>query len=343
MSREIDVRAIQPGQELEVDFMRPADAPGVAALFRAVYGQGYPVEAYYHPQRLIEANKAGSIISSVARTPAGDIVGHNALFNSAPCTQVYESGAGLVLPSYRDTARIFTRMVRHGYEHAPSLFPVEIVFGEPVCNHVYTQKMVFGLGWTTMAIEVDLMPAEAYTKEASAKGRVTALLDFSTVRPKPHAVYLPAVYEQQLGFLYQALDDQRQLLAASGQPAPGSASRLSQQVFSQAKVARVTLSEVGEDLAARLQDLLGQLQGQGVQVAQVWLNLGSPLVGWAVQVLREAGFFLGGLLPRWLDQDGLLMQRISGPPNWEGIKLQFERAQQLLEMVRQDWAARQAS
>ena len=65
-------------QAISIDFFRPEDAPGVARLFRQVYGEGYPIEIYYHPERLIEENTGGRVLSSVAHTQAGEIVGHDA-------------------------------------------------------------------------------------------------------------------------------------------------------------------------------------------------------------------------------------------------------------------------
>ena len=75
-------------QEIEIDFFRTEDAPGIAQLFRQVYGEGYPIRTYYLPDRLIEENAAGRIISCVARTPAGEVVGHNALVLLDPATHL---------------------------------------------------------------------------------------------------------------------------------------------------------------------------------------------------------------------------------------------------------------
>jgi len=334
MTREIDVQAIEPGQEVEIDLMRPEDAPGVAALFKAIYGEGYPVKTYYHPDQLMEANRTGHIISSVARTPKGDIVGHNALFHHVPHPKVYESGAGLVLPAYR-RGDIFDRMVTHGVKEGAPIFGVEVIFGEPVCNHIFSQLLTNHQGWTTMALEVELMPAAAYDKEKSAQGRVSTILDFVTLVSRPHQVFLPPRYRRQLEFLYAALDDEREL-AQADQPLPNAPTRLNSEVFASAQVARMALHEAGEDLESVLESAEQEAAGQGVVVFQVWLPL-EPWCGRAVELLRRRGYFLGGLLPRWFDHDGILMQKLAASPSWEKINLHFERAKEILALVRQDW------
>ena len=70
---------------------------------------------------------------------------------------------------------------------------------------------------------------------------------------------------------------------------------------------------------------------------QVWLPLTSPHIGAATEVLRGQGYFLGGALPRWLDQDTLLMQKVTDRPDWPNIRFYSERAQRIGDIVRSDW------
>lgn len=336
MSNPIDPTAIAPGQEVTIDLFRPEDAPGVAALFRIVYGEGYPIRTFIDPEELIRENEARRTISVVARTPQGEIVGHNALFNSAPFAGTYESGAGAVLPSYRAVAHIFTRMVVRGVELADE-FGLAAIFGEPVCNHVYSQKMCASQGWISRALEVDLMPAQAYVQEKSAAGRVAALLYFAKARPRAQTVFAPPVYLEVMDFFYQDLGDSREVHPAEGRLDPGTKTRLETQVFNFAKVARVAVFEVGADWAEKLDRLEADLQAKGMAVTQFWLKSTSPAIGPAVDELRRRGYFLGGVLPRWFDDDGLLMQRLDHAPHWDGIQVLAERDRQMVSIVRTDW------
>ncbi len=329
--------SIEPGQSYEFDFFRPEDAEGVSWLFRTVYGDGYPIKTFIEPKLLIEENAAGRTISSVARTPKGDIVVHAALFHSAPYERVCESGAGLVHPSYRGGKGIYTALGMHTVEAAAKKYGIEQVFGEPVCNHVFAQKGTASAGWITQAVEVDLMPAEAYDKEKSASGRVTALLDFKTLQSKPHTVYLPAVYKEALQFLYSGLDDGRDFQSASDDASLHSVTDIRPQFFDFAKVARLAVHEAGADFKDDLEKEEQFALGKGALVLQVWLKLSWPWIGQAVDILRKRGYFLGGILPRWFDVDGMLMQKIIRKPNWEGIQLFFDRAKKLLELVKADW------
>jgi len=329
----------RPGAELppiSVDLMRPEDAPGVAELFRAVYGEGYPVRDYYDPATLIAANQEGRIISSVARTPEGRVVGHNALFRQCPHPRTYEAGAGLVLPAYR-AANLFSRLVPHSINVGGPRFGAEMIWGEAVLNHPYTQRLAESMGYVTMTLEVDLMPAAAYVKEASAQGRVGATQHFQTKVSHPHALHLPERYAQALEDLYVGFDDQREFLTAQAPLPEAVASHLDSHVFSSAQVARIAILAAGPDLDAALARAEDQAAAQGVTVFQAWVNLGQPWSGAVTEILRRRGYFLGGALPRWFGSDGLLMQKLSHPPTWEGMVLHGERRQRLQALVRADY------
>lgn len=328
---------ITPGQTWEVDLFRPEDAAGVARLFLTVYGEGYPIRTFVEPALLIKENRALRTISIVARTPRGDIVGHNAIFNSAPFPGLYESGAGVVHPLYRGGAGIFARMNAHGLELGRNRFKIAGLFGESVCNHVFSQRMCARLGAVNMAVELDLMPAAAYAQEGSARGRVSSLLDFIFIQAKPQTVFIPQVYQEALDFIYGGWADDRTRRPSEGRiPADGT-TKMESQVFDFAQVARLTVKEVGRDFEKILAGLERDLETRGVVVFQIWLNLAWSWVGAVVDRLRARGYFLGGLLPRWFDSDGLLLQKIAGRPGWEDMQIYFERAQKIAALARADW------
>lgn len=327
---------IEPKQTWEMDLFRPEDAPGVARLFRLVYGDGYPVKTFMAPERLIAENAAGRTISNVARTPKGDIVGHSALFQSAPFQGLYESGATLTAPNYRGGV-LGVRLIEYSLKKVAPQFGIATVFGEPVCNHITLQKISAMMKFVPCALEVDLMPAEAYTTEGNASGRVATLMCFDIIIPQPQTIQVPAAYAEMVRFLYGGFKHECQLVPASGELLSGQETRVATQIFDFAKVSRFTVQEAGADFAAVFAKEEDAARQRGTMVHQVWLQLSWPGVGRVVDLLRGRGYFLGGVLPRWLDVDGLLLQKVFGTPHWDGIQVFGERAGRILELVRADW------
>jgi hypothetical protein len=337
MTAKNDPIQTQDGHTVVVDSFRPQDAEGIGALFRDVYGDGYPIKIFYDPEALIRANETGDCCSIVARNESGRVVGASHVFRSAPYQGIYESGAGMVLKTYRNQGIMNTLESFVFTRWAPARPEVAGLFGEPVCNHVHLQKTVNDLGAVDMAIEATLMPAEAYTTEKSAAGRVACVFIFLSVRQRPHTIYLPSAYEEALRFLYSGLHEERFFTPAI-EPLPiDRETRCQVTFFDFAAVSRVAVQEIGADLKRQVRAIEEEATAKGGKVLQVWVNLGSPWSGAAVDALREEGYFLGGLLPRWFDNDGLLMQKLFCPPDWEGIQLYTDRAKEILKLVRADF------
>lgn len=321
--------------EIEIDFFRPADAPGVARLFRQVYGEGYPIDIYYRPERLIEENAAGRLLSSVARTQAGEVVGHDALILLDPATRLYENAAGVVLPGFRGQG-VFFRLMKHNIFDYANRFDLQEILGEPVCNHLQLQKMSLQLDYRETGMEVDLMPAAAYTREQSAQGRVSVLLGYFLHKPVARTVFPPPVYREELEFLYAGLGVERTFGEANGAlPAEGE-SQGEMNLFASAQVARISIHRIGSEFEAYLLRLENEASGRGTEIFQVWLPLASPFAAAATDILRRRGYFIGGLLPGWVGGDGLLMQKVRCETDWGGIALYSDRAKRIAEIVRDD-------
>ena len=322
-------------QSIEIDYFRPEDAPGIARLFREVYGEGYPIRTYYLPDQLIEENAAGRIISSVARTQTGEVAGHDALILLDPANQVYENAAGAVLPAFRGY-RIFPGLFRHSILEASKRLGVETLIGEPVCSHPHLQRMCLELGFIELGLEVDLMPASAYTTDPNVSGRVSVLQGCFIYKTTAQKVHVPLIYRDELEYLYTGLKGERAFVYSTDSPAEGS-SRSRVKLFELAQVARITMDSIGPDFDSFIVQMEKESRDKGIEVFQLWLPLSSTFAPIATDILRGRGFFLGGILPCRANGDGLLMQKVSQTPDWEGMVIYSERGKKIKEIIRHDW------
>ena len=319
-----------------IRLFEPADAEGVALLFREVYGDGYPIRTYYNPPELIKAFEKKEIIPAVAVLPQGRVVSFLACYRSAPHEKVYETGVGLTLVEYRKKG-LSERLMFFLTQNLSRVTEFETIFGEAVTNHVYTQKISLNVGMEETALEVDLMPAAAYAKEKSAEGRVSALLLFKHFPKTEKEVYLPEHLDGFLRDIYRGTDLPRKLITVRVKPVKSRESRLEQVYFDFAQVNRLTLWEAGADLPDRLHAVESGVRERGGKVMQCWLRLEHDTVGWGARVLSDQGYFCGGVLPGWFGHDGILMQKIMTEPNWQGINLYSVRSEQICKMVKEQW------
>jgi hypothetical protein len=322
------------GQEIEIDFFRAEDAPGIARLFRLVYGESYPIKTYYHPDEIIEGNAAGHIISNVARTPSGEVVGHDALVLLDSAAHLYENAAGAVSPAFRGQS-IFPRLFRHSIVDTSQRFGVEGIIGEPVCSHTHVQKMCLQLGFKESGLEVDLTPA--VSKAGKPAGRDSVLIGTFMHKHRVQTVQMPAAYRNELDYLYAGLDVERTFVFPKSDLSAEGSTHGGMKLFDFAQVARTSIDSIGSDFAQFIARLEDEARGKGTMIFQIWLPLASPFVSGASDILRGRGYFLGGILPCWLNGDGLLMQKVTQEPDWEAIALYSERAGRIGEMIRRDW------
>ncbi|HTP66575.1 MAG TPA: hypothetical protein VMJ66_14380 [Geobacteraceae bacterium] len=331
----LDRRSVPEGQEYTAAYFEPADGPGVARLFYAVYGDGYPIDTYYIPERLAEENRRGAIRSVVARTSGGDVISHVAFYRSSPPNpNLYEYGVGLTLPSYRSTMAFYR--VTQLLMKLLGQDGIDGFYGEAVCNHIITQKLSKQARALETAVEPALMPARAYETEQSAAGRVGCMVYFRVARDCRRKLYAPVLYRNELPILMDGLNLDRELVVSDAAIPPGDG-EIEVKRFDFAGLARCTVTTPGARLAGRLAGLEEELRRDDYALIQFFVDLGKPWSGGVVEQLGKAGYSLGGLLPTWFGDDGLLMQKHFVDPDFAGMKIFSERGRGIVEMVRKDW------
>ncbi len=318
---------------------RPADAELIPRLFMEVYGDAYPVKMVYNPGEMIAAFESRRYFPFVVRTSPHRIVAFGALYPSAPFKGMYEFGQGVVSAEFRGSG-MGRMLFEFAAEYAPTLPGAEIYFGEAVCNHTHTQKAGELIQTIETGIEVDLLPGHVYSRCSGISGRVAVVDMFRTYVSKPHTIHVPPMYADILRYILEGFDDSRTIEAARGAAPSTAATRFSTQIFSAAGVARIAVNDAGADFESAFDSETVPIENSGeIKVLQVWLNLSCNWITPIVDALRKRGYFFGGYFPRWFDVDGLLLQKVPGPPNWDEIRLYSTRSGAILDFIHGDWAS----
>ncbi|MBG0790227.1 MAG: hypothetical protein H0S80_06985 [Desulfovibrionaceae bacterium] len=326
---------IEPGQKFEVDYFRPEDAPGVARLYHAVYGEMFPVDYVYDPDELVRINRGDDLFQVVGRTPKGDVVGLYALFRSAPGRKIMEAGSWIVHPDYRKST-LGTRLALKLHNEPPEHLGLEVIYGQSVCDHIITQKLAQRLKGKFSALEIEAMPPRP--GEADAYGRISLMDGFVFLHNRPDTVHLPARYEAQLRRIYDWTGLDRTLQPDAALPA--NAETVAEvKPMEGAELVQIEVRSVGAGFAEFLADV--ERDHPGLHTYHLVLPLWLPGSTKAVEAANNAGFFLGGVLPLWFDRDALLMQKVAGTPDFTKPRLHSEESRELLGMIEADWRTQQ--
>ena len=325
--------------EWTVDFFKPEDANGVVELFRSVYGNDYHVKSIYDPDQLIAEQLSGKTYRAVVRTAGGEIIGHTAFCATSPLNPaLYEAPQLLVRHDWRGTS-VATELNRFAIPGIPVKFGLNQVWGEAVCNHLSSQRAYTENLYAETGCELALLPGAgmARSMKVADAGRVAVIVVFRPYEARLQTIYLPTVYWKELEYLYADFDHGHRFLPGDAHLPAKQKTQGKLELYSQVAVARMNFTAIGSDFSDLLTQFDHQASENGILVYQVFLPLTVAATGEAVDILRRHGYFLGGVMPRWFGDDGLLMQKVLGSPNFEGVRLYTERAKNILELVTADW------
>lgn len=330
-----------------IDVFQDKDAPGVAALYRLIYGDHFPLAGVYDPEWHISQARNKDSARVVVRSPDDSVIATGALFRSVPGNpDLYEGGGLLVKDEYR-TENLPLHLMEWLCNRLPALFNINQIWGEAVCNHIVTQQLSIKSGQMACALEVESMPARAYERLASRgqdiQGRVSALVVYKEFAPRPRRLFLPGNYAGSLAAIYAPFGFELEL-QDPGAWSPGGPSQGHAEGYSASGLVRVSLQHAGSDFKAWLAEVEARkfsADPAGPEdenhVWQVILPLGQPWAGYATAILNDAGYWLGGIMPSWFGEDGLLLQKTSSQPDFSRIRLYSRPAKSLLQLVQNDF------
>lgn len=312
------------------------NAVHVGYVFRSIYGEDFPVRDVYEPEVLCREVREGRVAATLAFDPEGRPAGYISLFRSAPNPNIWEGGNLIVHPAFKHT-RLSSILFSHYLDpRIRGALRPDGLFGEAVGHHYFTQVGCIKSGLADCALELDLLDGGSFKEGQAVSGRVACVLNFIEFTPPTSPVHLPERYADILRHLAQPLSP-RVFLSANASLPSGGMSHLDYRRHQEAGTWKVFVREIGGDWREAVDGLLRSAEAHDVVSLQVTLNTDVPHLGAAVEIMRDRGFFLGGLAPRWFGGDGLLMQKVLGrEPDYDGIRLYSRTAKGLLERIKAD-------
>ena len=309
----------------------------VPVVFRAIYGDGFPVQYVYDGSLVLAEIASGHLSAAIALDQNNHAVGYVATYNNAPNQKLWEGGNLLVVPGCG-----FDDLGWHLLQYflLPENLPVsgsDGSFTESVCHHYFTQLGCAKLGFSDCALMLDQMSAASFKEHVPVTSRVACLMQFFEQSDPTAPCYLPERYFDFLQGLTCNLRPRTLLPGSAPLPTEG-VTAYSDSWFSDAGMWRVSVSAIGNDWSTFLEMLLQKADQRNVTSLQVVISAALPFCDTAVELMRQHGFFLGGIFPRWFGSDGIMMQLIMGKqPDWEGIKLYSKTARELFGFIYQDY------
>ena len=316
-----------------------ANACHVRTIFQSLYGEDFPVKDVYHPEVLSGEIRAGRLIAGLAFDAQERPVGYISLFKPAPNPRLWEAAGLAVVPGYSRTD-LSSILVRYGLDIAARpMMDMDGIFCEAVCSHYFSQVILAKNGFTDCGFLLDELDGASFKDGKSNRAgsaRVSCVFTFGETTAPSETEYIPARYEGMLHRIAATLRPRTLSPSTATLPAEG-ATILEDKYFSSARTWKLAVSRIGGDWPAVADRILSEARQRQAISLQVVLNMDCPCISAAVEILRDRGFFFGGMAPRWFGTDGLLMQQLfSSATEYEQIKVYTPMAKELLSFVRSD-------
>ncbi len=324
-----------------------ADWHPIAVAVYRTYGYTYPLDDFYLPDRIRELNQTGLVLSAVAVTAAGEVVGHYALdvqgfgqFGVKP-PFTGELGKAVVDPAHRSRG-LMERMRRFVEGEARSRGLVS-VFSEPTMAHPFSQKANESLGSRPSAVLLGLVASQFLglkAIESAAAGQRTSVMFYHQPLGPQSArrVHAPPIHRPMLWRTYAACGIEVEDAGPSEPQAQHT--ELAAQFVPHIEIGLVTVRVAGQDMAHALRQCMQQLvRDSGARVIYLALRLDDPGCPAACAAAEGFGFHYSGLCPLFDDgHDVLRMQYVNVPIDFGALAVAGPFAREIVDYVQADRA-----
>jgi serine/threonine-protein kinase RsbW len=293
-----------------VGLMRPEDAIEVSRCIYRAYKYTYLKEDLYFPERIEAMNRDGSMISAVAVTDKGEVVGHFALL-PRPNGKVAEIGVAVVVPKCRGRGLMKTLLeylIKIAEERG-----FLALYGNAFTMHDLSQKTNLKYGFHETALQLGCFPPGSIRPLTARglKGSGNVFTFFRYIRkPGEYTVYPPQLHKEMLKEIYEGLGIERSFghVDAAKRTLFPDESEIHLSIKPLHKTASIELKRYGEDMISRIKAKRLELGDKGFSSIFLDLDLKDPLTPEAAERFEKIGFFFAGLLPDYYGGDALRLQ-----------------------------------
>jgi hypothetical protein len=320
-------------------FLEPDEGTVLTGAIEAAYGQSYDVRWVYDPEEVGRRIAAGTYVSCIAETPAGELLCHIGMSLAAAGDPVAHSGQAVTLPAARGH-HLFTRTKRRLMEWAQAR-GMAGMYSEATAAHPYSQKANIELGAHETGFLLGWIPASVSNDAAAQRrGRQSAALFYTKLNDgHERKVYAPERHRQIVAQTLELCELRGQLDRPPQGCELGERSELHVAIEADHNLALITVHTPGADLdqviGAERHHLFHHANLDAVYID---LPLEQPATALVADHLERLGVSYSGIFPNSrTDGDVLRMQSLHRVRvKADDVAVASEHGQELLQYVLAD-------
>lgn len=339
-----DIAFIEDGDVI-IRGLREGEEGALSQLFYHVYEYNYINEIVYYPEKIREMVRDGRLISVVASTPSGRLLGHLGLMKWNDDPPVYEPCLGLTAPAVKGRG-IFKKVLARIMAITDEL-PMHYCFFDFVTNHDYTQKLVSQYSPCELAIFIGSQSSQTQAKleklgigeDPKYTNRFSILYSIIPKIENPFGtkIILPNKLGEMLGFLLKPLNltwspaSRFSTLDVGGKYRMHCEPAQSSVVFD--------CEEPGLEAVENIIKDWRELLREGYQYAALEVPVNRSGLGALYDLLAAQGFFIAGFVTYHHSSElGFRFQALAPiKVDFSEIKTYSDDAKALLKVIKEDY------
>ena len=320
-------------------FLKPDEGTVLAGAIEAAYGQSYDVRWVYDPAEVEARLAAGTYVSCVAESPAGELLCHMGMSLAAAGDAVAHSGQAVTLPAARGH-HVFTRTKRYLMDWARER-GLAGMYSEATAAHPYSQRANIELGAHETGFLLGWIPATVSNDAAAgSQGRQSAALLYVKLNDgHERDVYAPERHREIVGQTLELCQLRGRLADPPSEAELPERTEIQVEVEADHNLALLTVLVPGADLEQVVTAERHHLFHRAcLDAVYVDLPLEQPATALVADDLERLGISYAGIFPnRTTDGDVLRMQSLHRVRvKADDVAVASDHGRELLEYVLAD-------
>ena len=322
----------------DVRLMRDHEAIEVSRCAFKSHGYSFFDDHIYSPEKIVELNHSGQMISVVAVTKENVFMGHVALLYQELGDDVAELTFVFVNVEYRGQG-IFNRMMEYLFS-LPKPHRMDGLYAYAVANHVFTQKTMARYGINDCGIQVATSPESWKFKgiPGDPSQRISVVLSFKyLVSPQRLTLYPPAHHRAIVEKLYRNIGAEHDYVVPErsvleGLSGPSDIHCCENETEG---CVEIFIKQYGAEASRDLRRLLRKYCLMKMSSLNLFLPLQNPATFFLVEEIERVGFFFAGILPHARNGDTLILQYLNNVDlHYDKISAYSDTAKEILAYIR---------
>jgi anti-sigma regulatory factor (Ser/Thr protein kinase)/GNAT superfamily N-acetyltransferase len=324
-----------PKINFTIELLKSEQAIEISQCAYRTYGYSYIWEHIYYPERIVDMNKNGQLISAVAITEdTKEVMSHTAL-ELLDDTDIPELGMAFTKPKFRGQG-CFKYLIEFLMKTAKEK-GISGVYALGVTTHPFSQKGILKNNFFESAILIGLSPAKIFKgMENQGVQRESVVMLYQNLIPDNNIeIFINDKHKKMVSEIY----DNIKLPVSIKTPVIDNSSYIAEaEVKTSVNLvkltAKITIEKMGENLIDLLKKSLKDLCFKKIETINLYIDLCDSLLASKIDEIEELGFFFAGIFPSEKKQYLILQYLNNVPIDYSKICTVTDFGAKLLDYVK---------